>query len=443
MGQKLENDLEELDNPIIQQLKNIVVNTYFLTEKAKIIDYASDESPDVPAHMPDIVTKPGIVGDISAILKFASKQKLPVTPRGGGTGLSGGCVPIHGGIVLSMERMNRILEIDKGNFVAVVEPGVTLAHLIEEVEKHGLYYPLYPGEKTATLGGNIATNAGGINAIKYGVTRHNVLGLGAVLPNGDIIHTGGKYVKSSSGYDLAQLLIGSEGTLAVITKIILKLTTKPVTREILFATFNNLQNAIDAVPDILALKIIPNGLEFIEKGIVDIVEKDLGCELPYHQYPAFLLVMAEGETADEIFEYFAKVEEVCKAHGAEQTLVPNSEHAKRQLLEARERFYYAIKKYNLETIIYGHASDGNVHLHPVQTGITKEEWSRVLPLFIKEIYDTGVSFGGIVSGEHDIGIEKKPYFEKEAEPSLLAAMKAIKKSFDPNNILNPGKIFDI
>ncbi|MBI4296153.1 MAG: FAD-binding protein [Chloroflexi bacterium] len=456
----------------IEELKTLVGRDNILTEKQQMQDYARDEMPFAAPHAPRIVVRPVDAASLARLLAFANGKEIPVTPRGAGTGVSGGCTPIHGGIVLSLERMNRILEIDAENFVAVVEPGVALSDLCREVEQRGLYYPLYPGEMTATLGGNIATNAGGMNAIKYGVTRHNVLGLEAVLPNGDVIRTGGKFVKCSTGYDLTQLIIGSEGTLAVVTRVILKLTTKPAKREVLFAPFSNLQNAIDAVPDILRLKMMPTGIEFMEKSIIDIVEKYLDREIPYHQYAAFLMVIMDGESENEIYDYFAKVEDICKQHAAAEAFVPGSERAKRRLLEAREKFYHAIKRYapmelvdvvvprseiarfvkrvkeisekhQVPIIAYGHAGDGNVHLHPICLNMDSGEWRRRLPRVMKEIYHAGMSFGGAISGEHGIGFEKKRYFQRETDKALLQAMTSIKTAFDPKNILNPGKIFDL
>lgn len=456
----------------IQELTNIVGKENIFTAKHQIEGYAYDEMPLAKPHAPQLVIKPTDKHSIARLLDFASKKRIPVTPRGAGTGLVGGCIPIYGGILLSLERMNRILEIDRENFVAVVEPGVTISELCYQVEQQGLYYPLYPGEMSATIGGNIATNAGGMNAIKYGVTRQNVLGLEAVIPGGEIIRTGGKFVKCSTGYDLTQLIIGSEGTLAVVTGVILKLTTRPAKREVLFAPFTDLQSAIDAVPEILRLGTTPVGIEFMERSIIEITEKYLGREIPYHQYAAFLMIIMEGDSEDEIYEYFSKVEEICREHGAVEAMVPGSERAKRRLLDTREKFYHALKKYapmeiadvvvprseiarfvkrvqeistrhNIPVIVYGHAGDGNVHLHPVCLNMEREEWSKKLTNLMSDIYQAGVSFGGIISGEHGIGIDKKSFIHIAIDEAQLKIMKNIKRAFDPNNILNPGKIFDL
>jgi glycolate oxidase len=461
----------KITSQTIKQLTAIVGKRGIITDKDVMVGYSHDESPITKPHAPQVVVKPGDSQTVAKLLVLANKKRIPVTPRGGGTGLSGGCIPLYGGIVLSLERMNRVLEIDKENFVAVVEPGVTLSQLYDETEQYGLYYPVYPAEMNATIGGNIATNAGGMNAVKYGVTRYNVMGLEAVLPNGEIITTGGKFAKCSSGYDLTQLIIGSEGTLAVVTKIMLKLTTKPAKRQLLFAPFTELQNAINAVPDILKLELTPTGIEFMDKSVIDIVEKYIGREMPYHQYAAFLMVIMDGESDDEIHEYFSKVEDICKQHEAIEATVPNSERAKRRLLEARERIYPSIKKYapmevvdivvprseiakfvkkvkeisnrhQVPVAICGHAGDGNVHLNPVCVGMDEREWEKRLPKLMKDVYRVGISLGGAVSGEHGIGLHKKAYFRQETDEALLKAMREIKKAFDPNNILNPGKIFD-
>ncbi len=462
----------EVTESIIKELTAIVGKDNVSTKEHEIEGFSSDEMPLAKPYAPQVIVKPTDSQSIAKLMAFASKKKIPVTPRGAGTGISGGCVPIYGGILLSLERMNRILKIDGDNFVAIVEPGVTLTDLFSEVEQQGLYYPIYPGEMTATIGGNVATNAGGMNGVKYGVTRHHILGLEAVLPNGEIIKTGGEFVKCSTGYDLTQLNIGSEGTLAVVTKVILKLTTKPAKREVLFAPFMDLQNAIDAVPEILRLKMTPTGIEFMERSIIEIAEKYLDREIPYHQYEAFLMLIMEGESENEIYEYFSKVEEICKQHRAIEVMIPGSERAKRRLLDAREKFYHAIKKFapmeiidvvvprseiakfvkkvkeiaeehEIPVIAYGHAGDGNVHLQPICVNMDKEEWEEKLPHLMSDIYRAGVSFAGAISGEHGIGFDKKAYLSIGMDNSVIDIMKGIKRAFDPNNILNPGKIFDL
>ena len=455
---------------IIEGLKVIMGKANISTDKGELEDYSHDETPNIEHSLPQVIVKPVDTASVAKLLAFAGEKRIPVTPRGGGTGLSGGCVPVYGGILLSLERMNRILEVDENNFVAVVEAGVTLADLLSEVEKHGLTYPVYPGEMTATIGGTVATNAGGMNAVKYGVTRHHILGLEAVLANGGTIETGGKFVKYSTGYDLTQLIVGSEGTLVVATRVILKLTTRPAKREVLFVPFNDLQSAIDAVPEILQLKMTPIGIEFMEKHIIEIVEKYLDREVPYHDYEAFLMITMEGESEDEIYGYFSEVDGICRRHGAVEAMIPGSERAKMRLLEAREKFYYAMQKFapmelvdvvvprskiarfvrkvkeiseehKVPVVVYGHAGDGNVHLHPVRVNMSQEEWDNRRPHLMSDLFRAGVSFRGAISGEHGIGLEKKAYLPIQMDNTHLGIMKAVKKAFDPDNILNPGKIF--
>ena len=433
-------------------------------------NYSRDETYKSKPVLPEVVVKPGDAVSVAKILELASKRNIPVTPRGGGTGLCGGAVPIYGGIVLSLERMNRILEIDEDNFVATVEPGVILADLYQAVEERGLYYPLYPGEKSATLGGNVATNAGGMRAVKYGVTRHFVLGLEAVLPTGETIQTGGKFVKCSTGYDLTQLIIGSEGTLAVITKIMLRLITPPGKREILFIPFHELRDAIRSVPDILKERILPIGIEFMERDIINMVEQHTGKEIPLHDYEAFLMIIVEADSEDEIYRISNRIGEVCLSHGAVDVFIPGSERAKRNLLDAREKFYHAIRHFGLldiadvvvprsriaefvekikgiasecgiPIIAYGHAGDGNVHLHPMGQGVDKPE--EKTEEILAKIYELGVSLGGTISGEHGLGFVKKGYLHMVADKNKIALMKRIKRAFDPNNIMNPGKVLDL
>lgn len=460
----------KLDSGLVAVLKMMVGDKNVLTTAEQRERYSCDEMPVRKPRLPEVVVTPTNVETVTEIMRFASAHKIPVTPRGSGTGLSGGCVPLHGGIVLSLEKMNHILEIDEANQVAVVEPGVTLGNLQEAAQSRNLYYPVYPGEKSATLGGNIATNAGGMRAVKYGVTRHFVLGVEAVLASGKILRLGGKYVKCTTGYDLAQLLIGSEGTLAVITQATLRLGVPPGAREILFIPFPNLERGIEAVPAILSGGNIPVGLEFMERDIIQIAEQYLEREIPFHQYEAFLLVILEGGNEAEVLEACHRIGEAVRAYGAIDVFVPPTENARRDLLDAREKFFTAIKrlgpleiadvvvprsliaefvkrvkglakKYGIDVIAYGHAGDGNVHLHPLGRGMKVEDWERKLPELMNYIYRAGLDLGGAISGEHGIGFEKRRYFETILDKDLLEVMKSVKHALDPDNILNPGKLF--
>ena len=458
-------DYGKLTPGLITRLIEIAGEKNVLTDAGKE-DYSRDEAPHAHPCTPEAVVKPENTAAVSEILKLCHQNKIPVTPRGACTGLTGGAVPVYGGISLSLERMNRILEIDEANFCASVEPGVVLTDFCRELEVHGLYYPLYPGEMSATLGGNVATNAGGMRAVKYGVTRNFVLGLEAVLPTGEIIRTGGKFIKSSTAYDLTQLLVGSEGTLAVITRATLRLITPPGSRELLFIPFNRLTDAIRCVPAILKENILPVGLEFMEKDVLRMVEEHTGLKIPLPGYQAYLLIIIESDSQEEFLRQAERIGEVCTANGAADIFVPVTDDSKRNLLEAREKFYPTIQhrgmmdladtvvprsrtadfvekvketslKYGVQVIAYGHAGDGNVHLHPI--GNNAEDTAKMEAL-LTEIYRTAVAMGGTISGEHGLGIDKKGYLPLAASEDGIALMRRIKQAFDPHNIMNPGKV---
>lgn len=454
---------------VVSSLVDIVGEKNVITAEGRE-NYARDETTGIKPVLPEVVVKPDNTTAVSQIMKLAAEKQIPVTPRGAGTGLSGGAVPIYGGITLSLERMNKIREIDRDNFTATAEAGVTLTDLYAAVAEQGLYYPPSPGEKSATVGGTVATNAGGMKAVKYGVTRHFVLGLEAVLPTGEIINTGGKFVKCSTGYDLTQLITGCEGTLAVITSVTLRLSTPPGKSEILFIPFHNLHDAINTVPEILREGIFPVGIEFMERSIVNMVEKFTGKELPFHDYDAYLMIFVEADTEENVHRMANEVGAICLKRGAIDIYLPGSERAKRNLVEAREKFHPALvhngilaladvvvprsriadfveqanaiaSKYEMALIASGHAGDGNVHLHLMgeQTEANRETAEKIL----REIYILGASMGGTISGEHGLGFAKKGYLPLAESAAKIELMKRIKRAFDPHNILNPGKVIDL
>jgi glycolate oxidase len=454
---------------VIEKLRTIVEEENVLVGDYIPEEYARDEALTVESCLPEVVVKPGSVEEVAKILRLANEEKIPVTPRGGGTGLSGGCVAASGDILLSLERMNRILEIDEENYVVVVEAGVVLSDLYKAVEACGFCYPIYPGEESATIGGNVATNAGGMKAVKYGVTRHYVLGLEAVLPNGEIIQTGGKYVKVSTGYDLTQLLVGSEGTLAVVTKVILKLLPRPKAKITLFAPFKDLNDGIRAVPVILKSGVIPVTIEFLEKIGLNAMENYTGRKIPIRERvrdeaEAFLIIVIEGKNSEEALRDAEFISDICMKHGAIDIFIPPTEKAGRELLELREKALYAARdagatdlvdivvprgeipnfveqmhkisaKYATIIAGAGHAGDGNIHLAILEQDADK------LSTVLKEIYRVGKNLGGTISAEHGIGSEKRRFLLEMEDRVKIELMRRIKKAFDPNNILNPGKIF--
>ena len=453
----------------IRKLKDIVGDDNILSEH--LMDYGHDETHVLDWVPPEVVVKPKNKTEVSEVLKLANREIIPVTPRGGGTGLSGGAVPIYGGIVLSLERMNKILEIDEENFLAVLEPGVILAELYKAVEDRGLYYPVYPEEESATIGGNVATNAAGMKAVKYGVTRNYIMGLEAVLPNGTVMETGGKYVKNSTGYNLTQLLVGSEGTLAVVTKIILKLIKRPKNRCYLIPTFESLEGAISTVPKILKEGIIPVAIEFMSGIAMQLCQNYTGIKLPIPEAPNYLIIIIESDSELELKNLTEQVNAICLDNGASDVFIVDAEKDMKKVSDVRAKLHFAVKSLGLEDIGdavvprnkipefmnmlgeitqkhgilvsgSGHAGDGNVHFSVIAFGTPKEEFNRKLPEILTDVFKGSVSLGGTISGEHGIGVTKKKYVPIAIKREQIELMGKIKRVFDPNYILNPGKIFD-
>lgn len=452
---------------IARRLRDVLPGVQVLTGEAIPPDYTHDESLTCGPRHPAVVVLPLTTQHVAAVLRLADELRLPVTARGSGTGLSGGSVPKAGGILLSCERMNRILEIDTDNQVAVVQPGVTLAQLDEATAVHGLVYPVFPGESSASLGGNVATNAGGMRAVKYGVTRHQVLGLQAVLATGEVIRTGGKYVKATSGYDLTQLIVGSEGTLAVVTEIILRLYPRPAHSATALVPFRSMAEITAAVPRIIASGADPLLLEYVDALGMAATTANVGLDLGIpHQVKdtalAYLLVVLENNRPDRLEEDVAVLGDLLQELGAMDVyLLPPSSAT--QLLDAREKAFWVAKQFGADDIVdvvvprasipdyleaveqlarehatpmvsAGHAGDGNVHLSVFQPDATKRE------TVLTSLFEAGLALGGAISAEHGIGTEKKPFFLTLEDPAKIRLMLGIKLSFDPHGILNPGTL---
>ncbi len=456
-----------VDKGIIQGIKNIVGKENVGEDKETRICYSYDATN--LRYLPDLIVYPFNREQISAILKLANEARFPVIPRGAGTGFTGGTLPVEGGVVLVLTKMNRVLQIDPENLVAVVEPGVVTYHLQQEVEKIGLFYPPDPASlKSSTIGGNVAECAGGPRAVKYGVTKDYVLGLEVVLPTGEIITTGAQTVKSVVGYDLTKLLVGSEGTLGIITKIILRLLPLPKAKRTMLAIFPNIEAAATTVSQIISSRIIPTTLEFMDNATIRCVEDYLHMGLPVE---AGALLIIEVDGAPEVLNgEVEEIQKICQANRAIETKVAKDDKEAEELWKARRAVSSAVvklnptkinedvtvprskvanllrqmeaisKKHNLIIVNFGHAGDGNIHVNVLIDRRKPGEEERA-HVAVKEIFEATLGLGGTLSGEHGIGITKAPYLAMELGDMGVKVMKRIKQSFDPNNILNPGKIF--
>jgi glycolate oxidase len=454
---------------IMERLADAVGAGNVLTGAGISADYTHDEALTATATVPLAVVRPGETTEVAAVLRLADEAGVPVTARGSGTGLCGSAIPVAGGLLVSFERMNRILEIDVANQAAVVQPGVTLDQLDEATAEHGLVYPVFPGETSASLGGNISTNAGGMRAVKYGVTRHHVLGLEAVLATGETIRTGGKFVKASTGYDLTQLIIGSEGTLALVTEATLKLHPRLAHAATVLAPFETLDEVSQAVPRIIDAGIGPMILEYIDLLTMAATTASAGLDLGIPQAIkdralAYLVVVLESSRPDRLDEDVETLSELLAGLGAVDVYVLPPQAAS-QLIEAREKAFFVAKAHGADDIVdvvvpraaipaylarvgelakeygalvagCGHAGDGNVHLSVFQPD------ERQRHEVLRSIFRTGMEMGGAISGEHGIGTEKKAYFLELEDPAKVALMRRIKSAFDPRGILSPGKLLD-
>lgn len=455
-----------MENKIIDEIIKIVGKENALTSLEERKCYSYDARTD--GAVPDLVVFPSSANEVSQILILANKLHFPVIPRGQGSGLTGGSVPVKGGVVLTFTRMNKILEIDTKNLVAIVEPGVITFVLQEEVAKHGLFYPPDPASyKYSSIGGNVAECSGGPNSMKYGVTRDYVLGLEVVKPTGEIIATGVKTMKGVVGYDLTRLFVGSEGTLGVITKIILKLIPEPEAKATILALFKKVEDTAEAVSGIVAAKIVPSTIEFMDRASIRCSEQANPMGIP-GDIEGLLLIEIDGNT-DSIESLAEKIKTVLIAHNAAEVTLTQDPSEADKLWQARRvvsqatynlnpvkiaedvvvprsnipkliRFLEEMgKKYGLPILSFGHAGDGNFHVS-LMIKDTPEDYTKAHKA-VEEIFSETIRLGGTLSGEHGIGTSKAPYLSMELSTEVIETMKSIKRVFDPNNILNPGKIF--
>ncbi len=432
-------------------------------------DFSHDELGGLHSY-PEVMVEVMSTEEVSSIMKYAYENNIPVTPRGQGTGLVGASVALHGGIMLNFCKMNRILELDEENLTVTVEPGVLLMEISKYVEEHDLFYPPDPGEKSATIAGNINTNAGGMRAVKYGVTRDYVRGLEVVLPDGEIMEIGGKVVKNSSGYSLKDLIVGSEGTLALVTKATLKLLPLPKKAISLLIPFPSLEMAIDTVPKIIKSKVIPTAIEYMVKDVILAAEEFLGMTFPDKSADAYLLLTFDGNSTEEIERAYDRVAHICLDAGAKDVLISNTQERQESIWKARGAFLEAIKATTTEmdecdVVVprnmiadfvkfadelqercdvrikgFGHAGDGNLHIYVLRDDRDQEAWEAKLEEVFELMYEKSRELGGKVSGEHGIGFAKKPYLQEAKGELGMNLLKNIKLAFDPKNLLNPGKV---
>ena len=460
----------------IKLAQGIVGPEHILTDSNDLTPFSHDEFPqDWYTHMPAALVRPGSEEEIASLVKLCSKFKVPLTVRGGGTGLAAACVPSYGGVVLSIERLNQLIEADTSNHTITVQAGMTLHRLYEEVEKMGLYFPPHPGDEGAFCGGVVATNAGGARAVKYGTVRRFVIGLRVVLADGSTIDLGGKIIKSSIGYDLLSLMIGSEGTLGIITCVTFSLVPKPGAMFTLVVPFENVQKAIEVVPTILRAGIIPTAVEFIEHSVIRCAERLLNRSWPARTGKASLMFIIDGRDEDECMVQAEALSQILEQAGAPDVILAEDRKRQEEILQMRSSLYEALrlgiaeifditvprseiaahvhfvheleKQFNVTLPTYGHAADGNVHTHTMrrtlEDGLLGDEvsdWQEKNEAVRKALLTDAIERGGVISGEHGIGLAKRDFLEQSIGHVKIDLMKKIKMAIDPEGILNPGKI---
>ena len=453
----------------IRTLRDIAGEAEVLIGDEISCDYSHDELGGIE-KAPEVLVRVTTTEQISKIMRLAYEREIPVTVRGSGTGLVGAAVAIEGGILLETTKMNKILELDRENLTVTVQPGVLLMELAAFCEENDFLYPPDPGEKSATIGGNISTNAGGMRAVKYGVTRDYVRSLTVVMPDGEILTLGAKVAKNSSGYSLKDLIIGSEGTLAVIAEATLKLVPLPKVSVSLLVPFKDMKSAIEAVPHIIRSKVTPTAIEYMSRDTILFSESYLGKRFPDTKNDAYILLTFDGNTDAQIEADMNVIADLCLELGAIDAYIVDTEERKKSVWSARGAFLEAIKASTTEmdecdVVVpgncidefikfthllademgvripsFGHAGDGNLHVYICRDDLSEDEWHEKLAYAFDRMYDKAHELGGLVSGEHGIGYAKKDYLRRRYGETPIALMQGIKKVFDPKNILNPGKV---
>ncbi len=462
---------------IAKELADIVGEKYLIYNDVESLEvFSHDEIPGSKyRHMPEAVVRPQTAQEIAKIIKLANREMIPVTPRGAGSGLSGGAVPARGGVVIFVDRMNKIIEIDRENMMITLEPGVVSNEINECLKEYDLFYAGYPMSlETCFIGGNVAENAGGGKAVKYGVTSRYVLGLEIVTPTGEIVELGGKLIKNVTGYDLIQLMTGSEGTLGIFTKIILKLMPLPNAQADLLCLFETIEQAIELVPQIITKTgITPTSIEFMDQSSVKTACSYLNETIPYENCGAMLLLTFDGSDMEQVEKDYELVGKFIEKNDVQEIYVADNPATTERVWKIRRNIAEAyniissrqsgedlvvppakiselvaelqsiIKKYGIMLPCFGHAGDGNIHARIVcPPEWSDEKWDKILPEILEEIYRSTVRLGGMISGEHGIGHKRKKYMSKFVSEEYLNLLRMIKRGFDPNNIMNPGKIFD-
>jgi glycolate oxidase len=461
----------KITEDLLAQIKTIIggENSCLLGEDME--RYSKDETEDLQFY-PELVVKPANSDEISALLRLCNEHHIPVTARGGGTGLSGGALPVHGGVLVSLEKLNQIIEIDERNLQATLEPGVITEVFMKAVAEKGLLYPVDPSSKgSCFMGGNVAHGSGGPRVVKYGTIREYILNLEVVLPTGEIIWTGANTLKNASGYSLTQLMIGSEGTLGIITKIVVKLIPRPTHDVLMMASFPSNEQACSAVSAIFRAGVVPSALEFMERrGVEWVIEYD---HIPFDLKDgaaAFLLIEVDGNNMDVLFSECEKINEVLEMNGCLDVLFADTASQKDDLWRIRRVMPVSVKsnsiykeedtvvpraelpqlvhgikeigsKYGFQSICYGHAGDGNLHVNIIKGAMSDDDWKHKLKDGIREIFELTVALGGTISGEHGIGLVQREFMPIRFSDVHLTIMRGVKQVFDPNGILNPGKIF--